>query len=463
MSHRDAAGLIHRALIANSDPTQGGFIAGTQPDAQGRHGQSPEEDTMKPVSFAVAIACAGIPQIAQAQFVEPDVAVLYTLRAEHAGDQFGWVAEQIGDIDGDHAPDFVIGAPHSAAGGALAGRAYVYSGRTGALLHVVTGAANDQIGFAVQGPGDLDHDGVPDYAVGGPGGRVIALSGRDHHTLFDIRVAHEQFGFSIGAAGDVNHDGRPDLIVGAWSANAAAGKAYVLSGRDGSVLWTTNGPNPGAGLGQGVSGLDDLDHDGRPDVVASAPGAGPSFLGAAFVYSGRDGSVLRTLAPDPTAVNFGTFFTHDAGDVDRDGTRDILISDFADTEGGVATGKSYVFSGRTGARLWVFRGEAANDGFGEGRGVGDVDHDHHADLLLASYNSSAGATSAGKLYLYSGADGHVIRTMTGTVAGDQLGFDALAVGDVDHDHATDFLITGVDVAHVVAGTRRCDDHGHGHD
>ncbi|HEY0987298.1 MAG TPA: hypothetical protein VGD80_09620, partial [Kofleriaceae bacterium] len=62
--------------------------------------------------------------------------------------------------------------------------------------------------------------------------------------------------------------------------------------------------------------------------------------------------------------------------------------------------------------------------------------------------------------LYSGKDGHVIRTLTGTVAGHQLGFDALAIGDVDRDRATDFLITGVDVAHVVAGRCR---HAHKRD
>lgn len=411
---------------------------------------------MRAASLICAITWVSGPELARAQFAEPDVEVLYTLRAEAPGDSFGWVAEKIGDIDGDRAPDFVIGAPRSAAGGTTAGRAYVFSGRTGALLHTITGEPGNQIGFSVAGPGDLDRDGVPDYVVGGLG-RVIAVSGADHHALFDLRVPGEAFGFSVSGAGDINHDGRPDLIVGAFAANSATGKVYALSGKDGAVLWTQLGPNAGAGLGQGVSGIDDVNRDGVPDQVAAAPGAGPSFLGAAFVYSGRDGAVLRTLEPDPTAINFGTFFVHDAGDVDRDGIRDILIGDFGDTEAGAGAGKAYVFSGRTGDRLWVFLGETAGDGFGIGRGVGDVDHDHHADLLLASFNSSAGAPSAGRIFLYSGQDGHAIRTLTGTVAGARLGFDALAIGDVDRDRDTDFLITGVDVAHVVAG--RCRGHG----
>jgi len=401
----------------------------------------------------VAVICA-VPELAWAQFAEPDAEVLYTLHAEAPGDGFGFVAEKIGDIDGDRAPDFVVGAPQSAAGGVLAGRAYVFSGRTGALLHTVTGEANNRLGFSVTGPGDLDRDGTPDYVVGGLG-RVIALSGADHHILFDVRVPGEAFGFSVGGAGDVNRDRFPDVTAGAFAANAAAGKVYILSGKDGSVLRTQLGPNGGAGLGQGVSGIDDVNHDGVPDQVAAAPGAGPNFLGAAFVYSGRDGAPLRTLEPDPTAITFGQFFVHDAGDVDRDGVGDILIGDFNDTEVGAAAGKAYVFSGRTGDRLWVFLGEAAGDGFGIGRGAGDIDHDHHADLILASFNSSAGAPSGGKVFLYSGKDGHVIRTLTGTVAGHQLGFDALALGDVDRDHTTDFLISGVDIVHVVAG--RCRD------
>jgi hypothetical protein len=47
----------------------------------------------------------------------------------------------------------------------------------------------------------------------------------------------------------------------------------------------------------------------------------------------------------------------------------------------------------------------------------------------------------------------VLRTLTGTVAGAQLGFDAVGLGDVNRDRATDLLVTGVDVVHVVAGNR----------
>jgi hypothetical protein len=447
-------------LITTSVRPQARFIEPRGADRYGGRSQL-QEIPMTRLVLATSSLVLLLPSIAAAQFAEPDVQVRYSLVGEAAGDSFGYVGEAIGDIDGDRADDFVIGAPFNDAGGTNAGRAYVYSGRTGAVLHTVTGdAATQRLGFSLAGPGDLDDDRVPDYVVGGVGGRVVALSGADHHVLFDVRVPGEAFGFDLGTAGDVDLDGTPDLVVGAFAAEALAGRIYVLSGTDGGVLWFRKGPNPGAGLGQGVSGIDDLDGDGAPEVVGSAPGAGPTFLGASFIYSGADGTPLRQLDPDPTALSFGTYFTHDAGDVDRDGVGDILISDFADTEGGVNAGKSYVFSGATGDRLWVFLGEA-NDGFGIGRGIGDIDRDHHADLILAAYTSSAGAFQGGQVRLYSGKDGDVVRTFTGTVAGAQLGFDALAIGDVNCDRATDFLITGLEVAHVVAG-RRHRGHGHGH-
>jgi hypothetical protein len=413
--------------------------------------------------FQIGLLVVGsllVPGAARAQLAEPDARILYSLHAEQPGDSFGWAAEAIGDIDHDRAPDFVIGAPTSAAGGASAGRAYVYSGRTGTLLHVVTGAAGDRIGFSMAGPGDLDRDGTPDYVVGGVGGRVLAISGKTHATLFDLQLRGEGFGYDVGGAGDVDRDGTPDLIVGAFTAPVDGvrffGKVYVHSGRTGALLWSQSGEAAGALLGTGVSGIGDLDLDGIPEQAVGARGA-TGAAGRAYVLSGATGAYLRTMTPDPTAGTFGDFFVHDAGDVDRDGVRDIYVGDYADAEGGAGTGKGYVYSGRTGARLWVFRGEAAGEGFGVGRGVGDVNRDRHADLLLASYNSSAGAASGGKIYLYSGKTGQVLRTLTGTVAGAQLGFDALGLGDVDRDRRTDFLITGLGVAHVVAGKRRLGD------
>src|SRR5262249_32944970 len=58
---------------------------------------------------------------------------------------------------------------------------------------------------------------------------------------------------------------------------------------------------------------------------------------------------------------------------------------------------------------------------------------------------------AGKVYLVSGRNGQTLRTFTGTVAGAELGFDVVLLGDVDGDGVPDVLITGSQVAYVVLG------------
>ena len=55
---------------------------------------------------------------------------------------------------------------------------------------------------------------------------------------------YDQFGTAVSAAGDVNADGFADGIVGAPADDnngTQSGSARVLSGRDGSVLYTLNG------------------------------------------------------------------------------------------------------------------------------------------------------------------------------------------------------------------------------
>src|SRR5262245_38547272 len=87
---------------------------------------------------AIIAGTVAIPVTAVAQFVEPDVHLLYSLTSDQPGDGFGFVAEAIGDLNGDGASEIAIGAPRNSAGGQLAGKVFVYSGRDGTLLNTVT-------------------------------------------------------------------------------------------------------------------------------------------------------------------------------------------------------------------------------------------------------------------------------------------------------------------------------------
>jgi hypothetical protein len=413
----------------------------------------------------MALAMAAEAGPATAQFVEPDVSVLYTLTSDQPNDGFGFVAEAIGDINGDGASEIIVGALRNSQGGPLAGKALVYSGRDGALLHAVTGAPFNRLGHAVGGVGDVDADGVPDYAVGGPGtpgapfpqlGRLLVISGATHTILVDRSgPAHLSFfGYDLSGAGDVNQDGRADVIIGAPFHSLAgqfSGSATLISGADGATLRTIPGPAPQAGFGSAVSRVKDQTGDGLDDHAVGAFGAGNFQTGEAYVLSGADGSIVRTLkAKQQTGFQFGNFFVHDAGDIDADGQGDIYVGDYADSGAGPGSGLGYVFlGGRDERRLFI--PEEPGSGLGPGRGAGDVDGDGHDDLVIAAYLSSAGASLGGKMFVYSGRNGKVIRTMTGNVAGERLGFDALAVGDVNGDGKVDFLITGVTTAHLILG------------
>lgn len=413
------------------------------------------------------VLSVGVPVVAAGPFTESEVVIVYSYDGENIGDGFGWVGANLGDLDNDGVADFGTTAPFYG-GDDANGKAYIYSGKSGALLHEMTGEAGNRLGYSMAGAGDVNGDDRLDYVVGGPGGRVVVLSGVDHSLLLDLTspeaITNEWFGASVAGAGDVNGDNHDDLFIGALRANASdtitqTGRVYLLSGMDGTVLWSQLGEAPQGQLGSGVGAVGDVNGDSIPDQVAAAPGAGEGGLGEAYVYSGVDGAMLYALRPVSEAVSggtFGTFFAAGAGDVDKDGTPDIFIGDYAAQRGEAAgTGRAYVFSGVDGTPIHVFEAESDGDGLGPGRGIADVNGDGHADLSIAAWTSSAGTPNGGKVYIYSGADGAVLHTATGTIEGDSLGVDALSVGDVTGDGDQDYMLTAVgkdfsgsDVGHV---------------
>ena len=407
---------------------------------------------------------------ADPNFEEAGVDVLYSIYEEYPGDVLGYVADPIGDIDHDGAPDFVTSAPFQPNGGQVTGKAYVFSGATGALLNEIVGNPGERMGFSATLAGDVNADGTNDYILG-TRVRALVVSGADHGILHEWVMPGTGFGFDSNAAGDLNGDGFDDVIVGAPFAadnGANSGTLYAFSGQDGSVLWTFSG-DAGWNVGLGLGPVGDVDHDGTPDVVVAAPNGSANHKGIAFVLSGFDGSVVLELEPKTPSVGnfgfntFGVFHTHGAGDTNGDGTPDIFIGDYNSKGGqhnangtnsvGSGIGRAFVFSGADGSILHRIEGAEFGDGMGPGRGVEDVDGDGYDDIFVAAwaYGQGGGQTDVGRGYLVSGADGQIIRTMTGTVPYGYIGVDAAAMGDVNGDSLTDYILTGWGSVHVVLG------------
>jgi hypothetical protein len=201
----------------------------------------------------------------------------------------------------------VVGAP--AAGASHHGRAYVYDRLSTSPKFTIesddTGNALGAMFVAI--PGDVDGDGVPDVyasdwsnAAKGPStGRVYVHSGADGHRLLTLtgETAGEGFGTSQSNAGDVDHDGHADFIVGAWQYAGAAvsgGRAYLHSGKDGSLLRTFTCRIIGDAFGFDAVTMGDVDGDGTTDFLITS-----AYSGIHGYHSGRM-FIVSSGIPKPT-------------------------------------------------------------------------------------------------------------------------------------------------------------------
>jgi len=315
-----------------------------------------------------------------------------------------------GDVNRDGRADLLVGAPGQRVGGrANQGQAYVLSGTDGRLLLTLDNPIpqpDAAFGAAVAGAGDVNGDGAPDLLVGAPEqdegsgsnqGQVFVFSGTDGRLLLTLvstdRRSAVRFGSAVAAAGDVNGDGAPDLLVGNMF---GSGEVEVFSGADGSLLPTLDPPDT---AGRAVAGIGDVNGDGAPDLLVGAPSAdvgGEFDQGRAFVFSGSDASLLRALdLPIPeTGAELGSSVAG-AGDVNGDGVPDILAgAPGRDVAGGeLNQGQAFVFSGADASVLLTLDDPNPDSlaGFGEVvAGIGDVDRDGAPDFLVGAPGHDVG-------------------------------------------------------------------------
>lgn len=94
-------------------------------------------------------------------------AQLYLFAGRAALDRFGESVRGVGDVDGDGYGDVLVGTPGDDTFGSGAGSATFLSGRDGFMAYILPGAnSGDAFGTSVGGGGDVDGDGAPDIVVG---------------------------------------------------------------------------------------------------------------------------------------------------------------------------------------------------------------------------------------------------------------------------------------------------------
>ncbi len=345
--------------------------------------------------------------------------------------RLGSAADWIGNLNGDEFADLVVGAPGDSRNGSAAGAVYVYLGSASGLSEtpqtLILGKADDRFGSSIAGIGDVNRDGLEDFAVAAAGCVGRGITGRSVVLVF------------FGRAGGI------DAVRDAETAE------IVLSSE------TDNGIPV-------VSSAGDLDQNGLLDLAVGLPEAnrvliflgGVTFPGSEWMgFSQADITITGVSAGDrfgSALAAVGDVNGRNLGLQERFGD-DLLIG----ASGAGEAGRAYLFTGRSGRARGtvsastadaVYDGMEAGEGFGSSvAGLGDFDGDGIADFAVGSPDEGAGAVSVFFGRSNSGpdpalpparftgeAEGDRFGTsIAGTLAGPIAGETALLVGAPGND------------------------------
>ena len=353
---------------------------------------------------------------------------LLSVTGRSAGELLGACVGVAGDLDGDGVREWLV-----ARGGetptSQRPELLVLSGADGHTVYDLFGAGpiNELFLQAVLELGDVDGDGVSDFAFGNSTafvsghpnrGRVSVFSGARGARLYFVegQVASGAFGGALARLGDLDGDARADYVVGQIGTQDE--NAWLVSGASGAFLGHVSGPRGGdPEFGWSVASVGDLDLDGRADFAV-----GTLRKGVVYVHSSASGRLLTTLS---AGRSFGRQLA-DLGDLDGDGFHELVVAESARR-------LAWIASPRTGGRVPIVLADRAESV----ACAGDLDGDGRNDFLVSDASAGDGA---GSVRAYSTRTLRELAKLVGPYPGAHLGAGLAGGADFDGDHRPELVL-----------------------
>ncbi len=325
-------------------------------------------------------------------------------------ERIGWSLATAGDVDRDGYEDILLGMSSWKAG--THGLQRILSGKDGSTLSQFHTTAPYLWPFVATGVGDMDGDGIVDFAVRirdmsyrATPNKVEVRSGKTGKLLWSVQESWiSEFGTAFIGDLDIDGDSKPDLVVASNRLRHPKHSTFILGGvwafsNKGKLLYRLTGNLKGLKIGTSLAKIGDIDRDGKDDIVIGTNGYVPNGYGGAMVISGATGKTIFH-AQDKTQKFMIGRGVSSAGDVDKDGIPDFVVS------GSFGKPTMYVFSGKKGKILLKVQQAGQTDAV-SGRGF-DFDKDGIPDVVRNALGHRGVGASLGSVMVLSGRDGKVL-------------------------------------------------------